>query len=204
MLPWSVQPLLLTRSASCLLAGSRASTVSSSSLSPQSRARTRGFTLIEVLVVMVLIAIIVSVVSVRFQRDDRQILREEALRLAALLTHARDEAITTGVPLGWRGDSNTYRFYRRGPNRDWIALDRDDVLHAREIATPMRLVDVQVSQGKQKSAAEAVKAEAAPAIVFSPAATNRPFRIVIELNGVRLQIRSDALSDIRIEDASNG
>lgn len=153
---------------------------------------------------MVLIAIIVSVVSVRFQRDDRQILREEALRLAALLTHARDEAITTGVPLGWRGESNTYRFYRRGPSRDWIALDRDDVLHAREIATPMRLVDVQVAQGKNKSAAEAIKADTTPSIVFSPAATNRPFRIVIELNGVRLQIRSDALSDIRVEDASSG
>lgn len=163
-----------------------------------------GFTLIEVMVVMVLIAIIVSVVSVRFQRDDRQILREEALRLAALLTHARDEAITTGVPLGWRSDGNSYRFFRRGASRDWVALDRDDVLHAREIMTPMRLVEVQVGQGKQKSAAEAVKAETAPAIVFSPAAVNRPFRIVLELNGVRLQIRSDALSEIRVEDPSNG
>lgn len=166
--------------------------------------RASGFTLIEVLVVMVLIAIIVSVVSVRFQRDDRQILREEALRLAALLTHARDEAITTGVPLGWRSEGNSYRFYRRGPNRDWIAMDRDDVLHAREVTSPMRLLDVQVAQTKQKSATEAIKAESAPAIVFSPAATNRPFRIVLELNGVRLQIRSDALSEIRVEDASNG
>ncbi len=196
---------MFPRSISCFSSATRMLTLGRGQAPARTcRAHAGGFTLIEVLVVMVLIAIIVSVVSVRFQRDDRQILREEALRLAALLTHARDEAITTGVPLGWRGEANGYRFFRRGPNRDWIALDRDDVLHAREIATPMRLTDVQVAQTKQKSAAEAAKSESAPAIIFTPAAANRPFRIVLELNGVRLQIRSDALSEIRVEDASNG
>jgi general secretion pathway protein H len=157
------------------------------------RVRAGGFTLIEVLVVMVLIAIVVSLATVRFQRDDRQILREEAVRLAALLTHARDEAITTGVPLGWRGEGTGYRFFRRGPDRQWLNLTGDDVLRPRELTAPMQLVEVKTVERA---------AETGPSVVFMPSAANRPFQIVIELNGARVRVRADLASEIRVEDAS--
>jgi general secretion pathway protein I len=55
-----------------------------------------------VLVVVVIIALLVSVVAVKIARAARQTVREEAMQLAAVLAHARDEAIVTGEPLAWQ------------------------------------------------------------------------------------------------------
>ncbi len=163
----------------------------------------RGFTLIEILVVMVLIAIVVSVATVRFQRDDRQILRDEALRLAALLNHARDEAITTGVALAWRADETGYRFMRRGASREWEDLSADDILRARTLPAPIQLVRVEVDDpGNAARAKGTTSAERSPIVVFLPSAANRSFRVVIELNGTRMRLRADHSADIVVEDAS--
>lgn len=162
-----------------------------------------GFTLIEILVVMVLIAIVVSVASVRFQRDDRQILRDEGLRLAALLNHARDEAITTGVALGWQANGSGYRFVRRSSNREWEDLGTDDVLRSRDLPAPIQLIGVEVGdRGSSSSAKGTGRSEGSPIVIFLPSAANRPFRIVIELNGTRLQLRAGQSADVVVEDVS--
>jgi len=163
----------------------------------------RGFTLIEILVVMVLIAIVVSVATVRFQRDDRQILRDEALRLAALLNHARDEAITTGVALAWRADASGYRFMRRGASREWEDLSADDILRPRTLPAPIQLINVEVDDpGNTVRARGTSRSERSPIVVFLPSAANKSFRVVIELNGARMRLRADHSADIIVEDAS--
>ncbi|MFM9881827.1 MAG: type II secretion system minor pseudopilin GspH [Burkholderiales bacterium] len=165
--------------------------------------RGAGFTLIEILVVMVLIAIVVSLATVRFQRDDRQILRDEALRLASLLTHARDEAITTGVALGWRTDGSGYRFMRRGASREWEDLAADDILRPRTLPSPIQFIGVEVADpGTQARAKSSGQSEANPVVVFLPSAANKPFRVMMELNGTRIRLRAEQSSDIVIEDAS--
>ena len=162
-----------------------------------------GFTLIEILVVMVLIAIVVSLATVRFQRDDRQILRDEAQRLASLLTHARDEAITTGVALGWRTDGSGYRFMRRGASREWEDLAADDILRPRTLPSPIQFVGVEVADpGTSARAKKAGGSEANPVVVFLPSAANKPFRVMMELNGARIRLRAEQSADIVIEDAS--
>lgn len=163
---------------------------------------TRGFTLLEILVVMVLIAIVVSLASVRFQRDDRQILRDEALRLAALLMHARDEAITTGVALGWRADQSGYRFSRRGASREWEDLASDDILRPRALPPPIQLVGIEVADPGASARSKATAGpERNPVVIFLPSAANRPFRLVLELNGTRMQVRVDQSDEIVVEDA---
>ena len=162
-----------------------------------------GFTLIEILVVMVLIAIVVSLATVRFQRDDRQILRDEALRLASLLTHARDEAITTGVALGWQTNGSGYRFMRRGASREWEDLSADDILRPRTLPSPIQFIAVEVADpGTSARAKSAGRREGNPVVVFLPSAANKPFRVVMELNGTRIRLRAEQSADIVIEDAS--
>jgi general secretion pathway protein H len=166
------------------------------------RQASRGFTLLEILVVMVLIAIVVSLASVRFQRDDRQVLRDEALRLASLLTHARDEAITTGVALGWSADQSGYRFSRRGANREWGELASDDILRPRLLPAPIQLIGIDVAdQGVFARSKATARPTATPDVVFMPSAANRPFRLVLELNGTRMQVRVDQSDEIIVEDA---
>jgi general secretion pathway protein H len=153
--------------------------------------RPRGFTLVEVLVVVVIIALLVSVVAVRIAPDARQALREEAARLAAVLTHARDEAIVTGAPLAWQGAGSGYRFVRRATDRTWQPLDRDAALRARELAPGVSVAAIETT----------VRAgDASPVIVLTPTGLSEPFRITLALGPHRVRVSSDGVNAPVIED----
>ncbi len=75
-------------------------------------ARTRGFTLIEMLVVVVIVGILASSVVLGFVGSDReQNLRTEAERLAALIEMARSQAIQRNEEWGVAIAAQDYRFF---------------------------------------------------------------------------------------------
>jgi general secretion pathway protein H len=147
-----------------------------------------GFTLIEVLVVVVIIAVLVSLVAVKLAPDTRQSLREEALRLAALLAHARDEAIVTGAPLAWQRTERGYRFLHRAPDRTWAAVDRDPSLRAREFPPGVGVAAIETAAGGP-----------AALIVLPPTGLTDPFRITLALGEHRLRVSSDGASAAVVE-----
>ena len=144
--------------------------------------RARGFTLIEVLVVVVIIALLASLVAVNLAPDARQSLREEGARLAALLAHARDEAIVTGAPLAWQRTESGYRFLERAPGRTWRPLQTDASLRQRELPPGIRLEVAGLSA--------AVKGRE-PMILLSPTGFGDPFRITLVLGEQRLRVLYD-------------
>lgn len=72
--------------------------------------RTRGFTLLELLVVIALIAIASASVSFAFRDSSDTQLQREADRLAALLDSARSRSRTLGMPVYWRAVPGGFRF----------------------------------------------------------------------------------------------
>ena len=107
--------------------------------SPASRVR-RGFTLIEVMVVMVIMGIVLGLVSLNAIPSPRQNLEAEAQRLALLLQLARDEAIVRNRLVAFEADTQRYRFLVRN-EAVWEPVTRDDLLRERGFkSAPVQLL----------------------------------------------------------------
>ena len=72
--------------------------------------RTRGFTLLELLVVVAIIAIASAGVSFALRDSQATQLEREAQRLAALLESARAKSRSSGVPVRWYPVQGGFRF----------------------------------------------------------------------------------------------
>ncbi|HEY1104068.1 MAG TPA: prepilin-type N-terminal cleavage/methylation domain-containing protein [Burkholderiaceae bacterium] len=72
--------------------------------------RARGFTLLELLVVVSLIAIATAGVSFAIRDSADALVEREAQRLAALLDTARARSRTLGMPVYWRPVPRGFRF----------------------------------------------------------------------------------------------
>jgi general secretion pathway protein H len=77
---------------------------------PLRSASLRGFTLLELLVVVAIIAIATAGVSFALRDSEATQLEREAQRLAALLESARAQSRSTGVPVRWYATPGGFRF----------------------------------------------------------------------------------------------
>jgi general secretion pathway protein H len=86
------------------------------------RATASGFTLLEVLVVLVIMAAMAGLLVLGFKDSPQQHVRREASDLAALLNAAADEAVLRGMELGLAIDNEGYRFvYFDAEKKQWLA-----------------------------------------------------------------------------------
>ena len=117
------------------------------------RALAQGFTLVEILVVLVILAIAGGLAIVAIERDERHLAAREAKRFAGALEFAAARAQARNETLGVSAD-RTIRFWRREPGGDrWLPVD-DDVLGPRVLPDP--LIAAPTTYAGQRIAAEAI------------------------------------------------
>ena len=113
---------------------------------PPSRAA--GFTLLELMVVIVLAGILISLVTINITPDPRQQLQREAQRVGQLMGLAADESRIRQQPIVWEADLHGYRFVTESGGERRL-LTGDDMLRERVWETPLTRLAVLDNGGPQ-------------------------------------------------------
>jgi general secretion pathway protein H len=154
----------------------------------------RGFTLIEMLVVVVIIAVIVALAGVQLVRSPGEAARDESERLALLLQAARDEAILQGRVFAFGAGRVSYRFLRLERDGKLKLAKDDDLLRPRRLPPGVSIEAVQIEGASEDAAKKGV--------VFLPSGDLPAFRILIAGGGARWTVVGSPDGTIRAQAAS--
>ncbi len=160
------------------------------------RATHRGFTLLELLVVLLLIGIILSFATLSVGDGGRAAqVEREARRFAALTGLAGEESILRGVEFGIRVLPDGYRFEGYDGEK-WVPLEGDDIFRMRALPEGVDLqlfleglpVSLEESEGK------------APQIVLFSSGERTPFELVVgpEFDGPRYKLVAPPLGELTV------
>ncbi len=153
------------------------------------RRRQLGFTLLEILVVMLLLAIIAGMVGVNLMRDPATIVREEAQRLALLLQTAQEEAILQGTLYAISLKPTGYQFLRLDDEGVMKSIDTDTLLRPRELPDGVTIIDVLidgVDSDQEKKG-----------FIITPLGDLPDFTIVFKHDELRWQVEGSADGSIK-------
>ena len=144
----------------------------------------RGFTLIEILVVLVVIGIAMAMVAINGMPGARDGLRFETERLAQLLSLAREEAQVRGAPIRLEADETRYRFAILR-DRQWQPLLDDADLRERIWQAPT-VVRVERPDGRR-------------VVEFGRDSVDVPFSVRLQREGATVAILANGLGTFEVQ-----
>lgn len=150
--------------------------------------RSRGFTLIELVVVMLLLAIMAGIVVINLNPDDAADVQQEARRLALLLQTAQQEAILQGQVFAVSFERRGYRFLRLNQEGSLAPVEGDALLRARELPGEIRIGAVEVEGNLQEKNA---------GIVLPPSGQLPAFTITLRKGQARWLVTGSMAEGIR-------
>ncbi|WP_020653783.1 type II secretion system minor pseudopilin GspH [Massilia niastensis] len=149
-----------------------------------------GFTLVELLVVLVIIGITLGLASLNAMPSPRQDLQQEAQRLALLLQLARDEAIVRNRLVAFEANGERYRFIVRNDN-GWEPVTRDDLLRERTFKNAPLQLNLQPAGAS--GASDRLR------ITFGREPVDKPFVLTLATGGNAVAIRADGVGHFTVE-----
>ncbi len=157
--------------------------------------RAKGFTLVEMLVVLAIMGILLGLVSTSVRPGARDVLRLEAERLAQLLDLAADESRITGKQLAWTSDGSAYRFWRLGPDDEWSPVRDSDELRARSLPQGMLIRALRT---------EAAGAQAQRRLEFSPGGQFLAYTIDVSYSGEGYTLSASPVGELQVAPSRGG
>jgi general secretion pathway protein H len=148
-----------------------------------------GFTLVELMVVMVIIGLTLGLATLNAIPSPRQDLQQEAQRLALLLQLARDEAIVRNRLVTFEADPQRYHFLVRNETR-WDPVTGDDLLRERSFKNgPLQLLLEPASAGASNPLR----------ITFGREPVDKPFVLTLVNGDNSVGIRADGVGHFTVE-----
>lgn len=149
----------------------------------------RGFTLVEIMVVMVIIGLTLGMVSLNAIPSQRQDLQAEARRLSLLLQLARDEAIVRNRPITFEATAERYHFLVRNETR-WEPVANDDLLRERPFKnSPITLLLNPTSAGTVDPLR----------ITFGREPVDKPFTLTLASGNNQVALHADGVGHFTVD-----
>ncbi len=174
----------------------------------QARHRGAGFTLVEILVVVVIVGIVISIATIATSvlGRDREV-EDQARRLAAIMVQAREESDLQGRDLGVLFDPASYEFLYYEPRKTlWSPPADDDLLAKRALPEGLKfrlwLESREIllkTQAADKDLTDEELKKRAPHIMMLASGDVTPFELRIEREGTPSQWRVFSKPDNSVE-----
>jgi general secretion pathway protein H len=173
--------------------------------------RCKGFTLVEIMVVVVIMAVVISlaVLSIGATGRDSQ-LDEESRRIEGLVGLLHERALFEGRDFGLRIEPTGYEFVVYEPNRDrWLTLDQEGEFRHRELP---KGVIFQLELDSQVVVLKPVERNLAsdsdpprPQVAIAASGEGTPFRLTLEREATRARasVDGDAFGKTSREDSDH-
>jgi general secretion pathway protein H len=171
--------------------------------------RSKGFTLVEVLIVMLIITVVISltVLSVTSTGRDSQ-LDEESRRIEGLLGLLHERALLEGRDFGLRIEPTAYEFVVYDTRRNlWLMLDQEREFRHRELpkgVTFQLQLDSQTVVIKPIDRDLSNGAPPNPQIAIAASGEGTPFRLILvrDATQAKTAVDGDALGKISRESSN--
>ncbi len=149
-----------------------------------------GLTLIEMMVVLVVMGIVLGMAAVQFMPDEREVLRQEAQRLALLLENAGMEARASGRSLAWSPEAHGYGFWTRNDFGDWVRIENDEEFRARIFPEHVHIASVTVESQPLQPGAR---------LLLSAASFTLPFQIILVNANAKAGVVGGSTGSVTVE-----
>ena len=166
--------------------------------------RSKGFTLVEILVVVVIMAVVISlaVLSIGVTGRDAQ-LDEESRRIEGLVGLLHERALLEGRDFGMRIEPTAYEFVVYEPFRDrWLPMDQEREFRHRDLAKGLSM---QLQLDSQNVVLKQIdrhlsgdKTAPRPQLAIAASGEGTPFRLTLQRLETKAQaaVSGDALGKV--------